>query len=372
MTSLLDQEPEQRSTSALKSGRGCLAALVALAVLLGGGYFGWQKGSAYLTELLSTPDYTTVKGVKNVTVTVPEGASLTEIGVQLDKQDVIKSTKAFKKAIAAYDGQPTVQAGRYRMRTQLPAATALERLTNPKKYQIHQQVQILEGLRLSQQVAALAKGTKIPAKDFQAALKKPGTLGLPSYAKNRPEGFLFPDTYQLTTNSTATSVLRQMTARYGQVANQIHLTQRAAALHKSPYDIVIVASIIEAEVNRPQDRPKVARVIYNRLAKGMKLQLDSTVLYAVGKTGQLTTTDAERANPSPYNTYAHLGLPPGPISSPGKQALQAAANPATGDWLYWVAVNPATGETKFAKTKAEHDRYTAEFQHWCQTHKGKC
>lgn len=372
MTSLLDQEPEQRSKTALKSGRGCLAALVALAVLVVGGFFAWQKGSAYVENALSTPDYTNPKGVKDIRVTVPDGATLTSIGVQLEKVDVIKSTKAFKKAIGEFDGQPTVQAGNYKMRTQLPAATALHRLTTPQTYRIRKQIQILEGMRLSQQIAALAKETKIPTKNFRVALAKPQTLGLPSYAKNKPEGFLFPDTYELTNTASATAVLKQMTGRFGQVSDEIDLEGRAKAMKMSPLEIVIVASIIEAEVNREEDRPKVARVLYNRLNKGMKLQLDSTVLYAVHKSGKLTTTDADRANKSAYNTYVHAGLPPGPIAAPGKQALQAAANPTPGGWYYWVAVNPDTGETKFAKNKAEHDRYVREFQAWCQAHKGKC
>ncbi|HEY9293616.1 MAG TPA: endolytic transglycosylase MltG, partial [Microlunatus sp.] len=131
-------------------------------------------------------------------------------------------------------------------------------------------------------------------------------------------------------------------------------------------------SLIEAEVNRPADRPKAARVIYNRLAAGMPLQLDSTVHYAIGRRGKVTTTAQERANKSPYNTYVHKGLPPGPIGAPGKAALEAAANPAAGDWLYWVAVNPDSGETVFTKTKAEHDAAVARFQQWCRTHSGKC
>ncbi|SDT46439.1 endolytic transglycosylase MltG [Microlunatus soli] len=372
MTSLLDQEPEQRSKTALKSGRGCLAALVALAVLVVGGFFAWQKASAYVQNALATPDYTNAKGVKDITVRVPDGATLTSIGVQLEKADVIKSTKAFSKAIGEFDGQPTVQAGNYKLRTQLPAATALDRLTTPEKYRIRKQVQVLEGMRLSQQIATLAKQTKIPTKNYRAALAKPQSLGLPSYAKNKPEGFLFPDTYELTDTSSATAVLKQMTARYGQVADDINIEGRAKAMNKSPYEVVIVASIIEAEVNRDADRPKVARVLYNRLGKGMKLQLDSTVLYAVHKSGKLTTTDADRANKSAYNTYVHAGLPPGPIAAPGKRALQAAANPTAGGWYYWVAVNPDTGETKFAKTKAEHDRYVREFQAWCHAHRGKC
>lgn len=372
MTDLLDQPPERRSKTAVKRGKSCLAVLVALAVILGGGVFAWQKLSGFAEEKLSTPDYTDPRGTKDIRFTVPEGASLTSIGVDLQKDDVIKSTKAFEKAIEKYDGQPTVQAGTYRLRTQIPAATALKELTQPDKYRIRNTIQVLEGLRLSDQIAVLSKQTKIPTKDFDAALKKPQDLGLPPWAKNRPEGFFFPDTYELTEPTNATAILKQMSGRFIQVSDSIDLTQRAKAMHVSPYDVVIVASIIEKEVNRPADRPKVARAIYNRLAKGMKLQLDSTVLYAAGKSGRLTTTDSERASNSPYNTYVHPGLPPGPISAPGKAALQAAANPARGPWLYWVVTNPDTGETAFSTTQAQHDAAVNKFHQWCQAHPGKC
>jgi UPF0755 protein len=135
---------------------------------------------------------------------------------------------------------------------------------------------------------------------------------------------------------------------------------------------VIVASIIEKEVRRPEDRAKAARVIYNRLANRMPLQMDSTVHYAVNKSDKVTTTPADRASSSPYNTYRHVGLPPGPIAAPGKAALQAAANPTPGNWKFFVTVNPDTGATKFATTMAEHDRYVQEFQKWCSTHPGRC
>jgi len=372
VTHLLDQPPERRSKTAVKRGKSCLAVLVALAVVVGGGVFAWHKVSGFAEGALSTPDYTDPRGTKDIHFIVPEGASLTSIGVDLQKDDVIKSTKAFEKAIEKYDGQPTVQAGTYKLRTQVPAATALRELTQPAKYRIRKTIQVLEGLRLSDQIAVLVKQTKIPKKNFDAALKHPKDLGLPPWAKNRPEGFFFPDTYELTDGTSATSVLRQMSGEFTQVADSIDLTQRAQAMHVSPYEIVIVASIIEKEVNRPADRPKVARAIYNRLAKGMKLQLDSTVLYAVGKSGRLTTTDSERASKSPYNTYMHPGLPPGPISAPGKAALQAAANPTPGPWLYWVVTNPDTGATAFSTTQAQHDAAVRKFQHWCQGHPGKC
>lgn len=372
MTELLDQERERPAKAAAKRGKGCFAVLIALAILVGGGYYGWQRASSWVENFLSTPDYTDPAGVKNITVTVPDGASLTAIGVELEKVDVIKSTKAFSKAIEDYDGNPVVQAGAYKMRTQIPAETALQRLTTPEKYRIQNRFKIVEGLRLSEQVPALAKATGIPAKNYQAALKKPQTLGLPDWAGNKPEGFLFPDTYEMTDKASATAVLKQLTGRFGQVSKDLQLPARADDLGRKPYEVVIVASIVEAEVRRPEDRAKVARVIYNRLDKGMPLQMDSTVHYAVKKSDKVTTTDKDRASPSPYNTYKHKGLPPGPISAPGKAALEAAANPAKGNWLYFFTVNPDSGETRFAATHAEHERNRAAFEKWCSANPGRC
>ena len=131
------------------------------------------------------------------------------------------------------------------------------------------------------------------------------------------------------------------------------------------------ASLAEMEVRNPEDYGKVVRTIRNRLegtgeAKGspMKLQFDSTVHYVTGKSASVGTTDAERATDSPYNTYLKDGLPPGPIAAPGAQALDAAADPPEGDWLYFVAVNTDTGETKFAATWAEHEENVKEWQAW--------
>jgi UPF0755 protein len=132
-----------------------------------------------------------------------------------------------------------------------------------------------------------------------------------------------------------------------------------------------MASIVQVEARAAADGPKVARVLDNRLRIGMKLQLDSTVSYVTGKPG-VATTAADRANPSPYNTYNHVGLPPGPISNPGQAAINAVLHPATGTWLYFVTVNPTTGETKFATTAAEAAANRAEFQAWCQAHVAAC
>jgi UPF0755 protein len=123
-----------------------------------------------------------------------------------------------------------------------------------------------------------------------------------------------------------------------------------------------MASLVQAEGGRLSDYPKIARVIYNRLAQGMPLQLDSTVLYGLNTYG-IIASDAQLASPSPYNTYKHKGLPPGPIDSPGNAAIQAVLSPAAGNWVYFVTVNPKTHETLFTSSEAQFQQYRAELEH---------
>jgi UPF0755 protein len=151
----------------------------------------------------------------------------------------------------------------------------------------------------------------------------------------RPEGFLFPDTYRVEEGQTEAQALALMTAQFDAVAGEIGLEARAAALGFTPYQIVTIASMIEEEAQLPDERPMVARVIYNRLAQEMRLDIDATTLYAVGKEGN-TLTQSDLDSDSPYNTRKVAGLPPGPISAPGRAALEAALSPADGPWLYYV------------------------------------
>ncbi len=370
--SLLDPEHKPHPAKEFAArGKGCLAVIVALAVLGGGGYFLWDRASSFIASFEDVPDYTDTAGKASITVTVPSGSSLTAIGTILQTKGVIRSTKAFDRAVKAEESTPTVQAGSYLMRTEIPATRALQILTDPARYRVRNQVTVPEGLRVSEQVAALVKGTKISKADYEKALADPKSLGLPSYAKNNPEGVLFPDTYELTQGATATTVLKQMSSRYATVTGDLDLSAQAKTLNRSPYQVLIVASIIEKEVNQERYRAQVARVLYNRLDRGMPLQLDSTLVFALDlKT--TTTTAANRKSSSPYNTYNHQGLPPGPIAAPGKAALQAAANPADGDWLYFTTVNFDTGETKFANDYSGHEKNVEQFQSWCQAHQGRC
>ena len=370
MSSMLPDTRPSAAKEALHQGKGCVAVLLALAVLVVGGFLVYDQGKALMANFGETPDYTGT-GVAPITVTIPTGATLDEIGGVLKDADVIKSVQAWDSAVASEERATSVQPGRYLMRTQMSAINALRLLINPGESRVRAQFTIPEGLRLSRQVDALVKGTKIKRSAYEAALKKPKSLGLPSYAKNRPEGFLFPDTYELTADATATSTLRQMVEQYKAVTADVGLTAAAKKLDRSPYEVLIVASIIEREVNQDQYRAKVAQVLYNRLDEGMPLGLDSTVIYAENlKTN--TTTPEDRESKSKYNTYTHKGLPPGPIAAPGKAALQAAANPEPGKWLYFTTVDFDSGETKFADNEAEFEQIRLQFVAWCNDHPGRC
>ncbi len=157
---------------------------------------------------------------------------------------------------------------------------------------------------------------------LQLASKSPD-LGLPSYAGGKAEGYLFPDTYQIPLSATPLSALKMMTSAFNQEAASINLTQAARTVHLTPAQVITVASLVQAEGGRLQDYPKIARVIYNRLAQGMKLELDSTVLYGLNKFG-IIASDKQLQSDSLYNTYKYSGLTPGPIDSPGNAAIEAA------------------------------------------------
>jgi UPF0755 protein len=277
---------------------------------------------------------------------------------------VVKSSKAYIEAAKANPKSAGNQPGIYELKKQMSAAEAVSVLVDPKN-RVTTAVTLREGLWAKEIYAELSKQTGIPVADYVAAAKDGAALGLPAAAKGNVEGYLFPASYSFDPGTSAKAQLAEM------VGQSVKRLEALGVPEDKMEHVVTVASLVEAEARHPEDRPKVARVIENRLAKNMPLQLDSTVNYAAGKHG-ITTTDADRQSKSPYNTYVVTGLPPGPIGNPGESAIQAAAQPAAGPWLFFVTVNPETGETKFAATYAEHEKFVAEFQGWCQAHKGTC
>ncbi|WP_341728752.1 endolytic transglycosylase MltG [Brooklawnia sp.] len=350
--------------------KNLLAIVISLAVLVGGGYFVYSKVKDVYQGFTSVSDYPG-PGEQDVLVTIPDGATLTDMADVLVQADVVASKKAFVKAAGSIAGSSGIQPGTYQLKTKMQAADAVTALMD-RANMVNTQVTIPEGLRDSVLTERLSEQTGIPVADFEAVLADPSQLKLPDWANGKPEGFLFPETYVYDTEPTAAEILAEMTSHFGTVADQIAFVNKANSIGVSPYDALIVASIIEKETRDPAYGPDIAQVLYNRLGQGMKLQLDSTVIYAVNSPGTITTTDDERANPSPYNTYMHEGLPPGPISNPGKNALESAVNPTHGSYLYFVAVNPDTGETKFASDYEGHSANEAQFHAWCQANADQC
>jgi cell division protein YceG involved in septum cleavage len=216
---------------------------------------------------------------------------------------------------------------------------------------------IPEGWRAGQVYEAVDKALTLPPGTTRKSLAKAG-LKLPNDAEGNPEGYLFPATYPLTKKATPESLLSLMVDTANKKFNGVPITAGAQRNAMNVYQAVTIASIVQAEAATKEDMGKVARVIFNRLERGMPLQMDSTLNYALGR-ATLKTTEADTRIESPYNSYQRMGLPPTPIDNPGEEAVRAAINPPAGDWLYFVTVKP--GDTRFTADFAEHQRNVAEF-----------
>lgn len=346
--------------------RGLFAVLLSVALLVGGGYFAVTKGKEVWESIRTVEDYANEAGTADVTISIPPGTSLSKISDILFQADVVKTAKAFDRAAAANADSKKIQAGQYKLRTQIPAKTALAMLLDTKN-QIHNRFQVPEGLRLSQILPLLSKATGLSQKEFKTALKDRDALGVPAWVGKSDEGFLFPDTYDIPDKPTATKVLKLMVDRFNDVVAKVNLEEKANELGLTPYEALTLASIVEKEAASQEDRKKVSRVFLNRLETKELLRSDATVAWIWKKTGTVWTTAAERQVNSPYNTYRFAGLPPGPITAPAQKVLEATLNPAEGTWLYFVVVNLDTGETVFSNTNDEHNAARLRLDAFCKT-----
>ena len=351
-----DDAPTGRAARRGGSGRGpLLVALAALVVVALGVFFGVRSLSGGTPE-----DFTgDGSGSGTVSVVVAKGDSLRTIGRTLTDAGVVAGVDTFVNAAESAPRAQSIAPGTYQLHVGMSSDSAVALLLDPASRQVLK-VAVPEGWRLEKTVAAAAKGTGIPADQLTEALSRAGSLGLPAYAEGNPEGFLFPATYEFQPGVTSDAVVTAMLKRFGQAATDADLEASAKALGRTPLEVLTVASILEIE-GTPEDYDKVARVIYNRLKAGMRLQLDSTVNYALGTTDLHLTAEQLKVD-SPYNTYRNKGLPPGPINSPGDAAIQAALAPASGTWLYFVTTDPATQTTEFATTYADFLKLKRKFQ----------
>jgi UPF0755 protein len=355
-----------------------VAVLLLFAGVVGGGYLLYQ-------ELWGIPDYEGDGGA-NVVVQVEQGATTTQIGAALRRSDVVKSVEAFTTAAADEPRIRSVQPGYYRMRAQMSGQSAVSLLLDPASRV--GQLEIRGGVQLDDTsnpdgsvvpgvLSLIAEATCaeldgqrrcVTTEELREAMSTAdlAELGVPAWAREevaraeprrRLEGLLVPGVYDVAPGTPALDVLRGLLATSVTRLEADGLVSGAREIGYTPYKVLIVSSLVEKEGITP-DMPKVARVLYNRLGSGQRLQLDSTVNYPLDLQA-LRTNANDRARPGPYNSYAVAGLPPTPIAAAGNDAIQAALSPADGSWQYFVRCK-TDGSSCFAETLNEHNANVAE------------
>jgi UPF0755 protein len=349
----------RRRNKRRRSAASLFVALLVVAMIAAVAFFAVRP--LYQKFMAPPPDYAG-PGTGTVVVKIEPGATGAKIGVLLRDAGVVKDASTYADVSRGNSRSSAIQPGTYKLQKQMSSSGALNALLDPKS-KLLARVTIPEGARVAQIAQILVKKGGLDQAKVDAAMKNVGALGLPASAQGKLEGYLFPATYDIEPDTQPADLLAGMVTR----------TREVLAANSVPdareHEVLTKAAIVQAEAGGSENFGKVARVLENRLTHKppMKLQLDSTVSYATGRFG-ITTTAKDRASPSPYNTYARAGLPLGPISNPGEEAIAAVMAPEPGPWLFFVTTNPQTGETKFAATAAEHARNVTEFQAWLRAH----
>lgn len=335
-----------------------VGALLIVGVLTAGAVGYW-----YIRQVNPTGEST-----EPINFTVVPTDTLESVSVRLEELGVITNARVFRYYVRSkggieftpgyYELQPRDHMGNLMRVLNTPPAATYKKVTFPEGFTIAQMGQRVQRDLPPMTESAFLAATQSP--ELHSTLQPPGTTSL--------EGLLFPDTYQVAGNESEVQVVQRMILLMERVGRQVEIDRRAAELELTPYDVLIVASMIEREAKFDVDRPKIARVIYNRLALGMPLGIDATLCY-----GQPagTTQGTCKATDSPYNTYLHTGLPPTPIANPGRASIEAALAPSpplgVGDplcadlapgvkceLLYYVLAD-ADGHHVFAVTQEQHD-----------------
>jgi len=292
-----------------------------------------------------------------IRVTVAPGSSTDEIGALLQRKGVVRSARVFTY-YARLTGAGDIKAGDFVFHHNEHMAAVIHILQRGGET-LSDRITIPEGLTLKEIAARVGQLPGRTADRFLAAAQG-GTIRsqFQPPTTNSLEGLILPETYFIDRKDDEAKILTRMVAAFDEYANQIGLPTAAAKLDLTPYQVVVVASMVEREARVQDDRGPIARVVYNRLQKGMPLQIDATVQYALGVQKQRLTNDDLKVS-SPYNTYANKGLPPGPIASPGRTSLKAALDPPASNYIYYV-LSDANGKHAFASTSDEFERLKAD------------
>lgn len=339
--------------------------LVILGGIAAGGLWVWKTYEEPIRELMGweePKDYEAGMATGEAFVTVSSGDTGWPISEKLFDAGVTKTPEAFYDYLIDTGQNPPFEPGVFAMQQQMTSAAALESLLDPEA-KMENSAQLREGLTVEQSLPLLAEGIGLPLEDFEAAVADPSAYGVEA---DSLEGWLFPATYTFDPGVTAEQVIQRL------VDQTVQTLDAAGVPEERRHEILTTASIIEREARYEQDMQKVATVIENRMQPDNQetsglLQMDSTAQYGYGEMHDGTVSSSAEAltDDNPWNTYVHPGLPIGPIANPGQVAINAAMNPADGDWMYFVTVNLDTGETVFTTNLADHNAAVSQWQSWC-------
>ncbi len=293
---------------------------------------------------------------REVIITIPSGATFSQVVYKLRDAGVIRNVGGLTFLARIKGAYTRIKAGEYVLDTSMSPSEVLDKLVegDVKRYK----VTIPEGYNMREIAVLLAENGLVDRKDFISTASDRRLAEARGIKGNTLEGYLFPDTYLLTKGLAAEDMIDIMLSRFKSMYTD-DLADKAVKVGLSQHEVVTLASIIEKETGRPEERRSIAAVFHNRLKKRMPLQSDPTVIYGLHDfDGNLTKRDLRK--PTPYNTYRFYGLPPGPIANPGKASLEAAVDPAEVDYLYFVSKNDGTHH--FSKNLKEHNRAVYIYQ----------
>jgi UPF0755 protein len=294
-----------------------------------------------------------------VRVRIPQGSTLGDISKLLEEQGVISSAGFFELRARLAGRSGELKPGSYELREDMSFNDALDALEKgvPPNITV---VSLPEGLSRAE-LAPVVKQAGVPGRYMRASRRNPALNPRRYGARNARslEGFLFPATYELRKGRPARTLVREQLEAFKRNFDKVDL-RYAKRKNLTAYDVLIIASLIEREAAVPKERRLVSSVIYNRLRNDIGLGIDATVRFVTGNWTK-PLKQSELANPNPYNTRVHEGLPPGPIGNPGLASIRAAANPARTRYLFYVAAVCGNGRHKFARTDAQFQRYVDEY-----------
>jgi len=292
-------------------------------------------------------------------VTIEPGSSVRAMGVALANAGVVRDARSFQIAARLKGAEKRLQAGEYRFDRPATAFDVVERIARGDVFA--RPITFPEGRTAAEMAALYEERGFGPAADFQAAARDASLIRSLDPAAEDLEGYLFPSTYRLPRSTSARALVALMVQSF-ETSLDADLRSAASARGFSVREAVTMASLVEEEARKPEERPMISAVYHNRLKIGMGLQCDATVIYALQRAGRWNgnITKADLSMDSPYNTYRYRGLPPGPIANPGRASLEAAVKPAEVPYLYYVSRND--GSHAFATTLEEHNRNVEQYQ----------